>query len=193
VHDWLRDEKKGSWVFILDKVDNAGFLVDEAGSLAAIGPGSDGQASNREHADLRPLLLYLPYYDHGSILMTSRIRRKALKLVEKAGFIAVGPMNKKDAISVTGQAPIVKGVALNQDTGCGYWLHHQHEDPPAMHRQYEDPPKLLEVTRVSFNLSLPTIYVKVATRILQRISNKFSMWVRYFNSPPLTKFGYNAK
>ena len=28
VHDWLRDERKGKWVLILDNVDNAGFLLE---------------------------------------------------------------------------------------------------------------------------------------------------------------------
>jgi hypothetical protein len=60
VHNWLQDKRKEPWVLILDNVDNAGFLVDEAGSLAAIGPAGDGQASNRKHVDTRPLLLYLP-------------------------------------------------------------------------------------------------------------------------------------
>lgn len=27
VHDWLRDERKGKWVLILDNVDNADFLL----------------------------------------------------------------------------------------------------------------------------------------------------------------------
>jgi hypothetical protein len=79
-------------------VDNVGFLVDEAGSLAAIGSGSNEQASNRKHANLRPLLSYLPQCDHESILITSRSRSEASKFVEEADFIAVGPMDSEDAI-----------------------------------------------------------------------------------------------
>jgi hypothetical protein len=28
IHDWLRDEKKGKWLLILDNVDDARFLVE---------------------------------------------------------------------------------------------------------------------------------------------------------------------
>jgi hypothetical protein len=97
VHDWLWDKKKGSWVLILDNVDDAAFLVDDVGGLATTNAGSDGQASSREHADPRPLLAYLPQCDHGSILITSRSRSEASKLVEEADIIAVGPMDRKDA------------------------------------------------------------------------------------------------
>jgi hypothetical protein len=31
-HDWLRDERKGKWVLILDNIDDAGFLLEAQGA-----------------------------------------------------------------------------------------------------------------------------------------------------------------
>ena len=84
MHDWLRDESKGRWILILDNVDDARFLVD-------------AQPDNSENAS-KPLREYLPYSQNGSILITTRSREAALKLVEEYGIILAEPMDETHAI-----------------------------------------------------------------------------------------------
>ena len=83
VHDWLRGSK-GQWMLILDNVDDAKFLVDTQ-------PHDSGSAS-------KPLREYLPQSQNGSILITTRSREAALKLVEPCDVIAVDPMDEAHAL-----------------------------------------------------------------------------------------------
>jgi hypothetical protein len=73
VHDWLRDDRKGKWVLILDNVDDAGFLVE------AQSTGQDGQTNGIDSGNLRPLVAYLPQCQNGSILITTRSRERGAK------------------------------------------------------------------------------------------------------------------
>lgn len=59
VHEWLRNERKGSWVLILDNVDDASFLVK------AQSTGEDGHANSGEIEKVRPLVDYLPQCPNG--------------------------------------------------------------------------------------------------------------------------------
>ena len=94
MHDWLRDDRKREWVLILDNVDDAGFFVE------ARSTGRDGQTNGIDRRDLRPLSSYLPQCPNGSILMTTRSKNEALKLVEPRNIIAIGPMNRVDALAL---------------------------------------------------------------------------------------------
>jgi len=92
VHDWLRDERKGKWVLVLDNVDDAGFLLD-ARTLS-----QESQLSGSDGRNSQPLLAYLPQSQNGSILITTRNRSVALKLVEESDVIAVEPMDEEHAL-----------------------------------------------------------------------------------------------
>ncbi|KAF2098292.1 putative kinesin [Rhizodiscina lignyota] len=92
VHDWLR-EHKGKWLMILDNVDDAGFLIDSQ-------PVEQSQSSDSSRQVLRPLREYLPQSQNGSILITTRSRESALKLVEQNGIVMVDPMDKADAFEL---------------------------------------------------------------------------------------------
>jgi hypothetical protein len=81
VHDWLRDEKHGRWLLVLDNADDATVLSQ---------PVSDGQ----QH-----LLRYLPPSRHGSVLVTSRTEQAASRIVEKRDIIQIEPM--QDAVAQT--------------------------------------------------------------------------------------------
>ncbi|KAH9203201.1 putative kinesin [Leptodontidium sp. 2 PMI_412] len=94
VHDWLRDDKKGKWVLILDNVDDVGFLVE------ARRTGQDGQTIGIESGNPRPLVSYLPQCPHGSILITTRSEDVALNLVEKRDLITIDPMSSEDALKL---------------------------------------------------------------------------------------------
>ena len=94
VHDWLRDERKGKWVLILDNVDDAGFL------LKAPSAGRNEQTNGLEGKSSRPLVSYIPQCQNGSVLVTTRSRNVALQLVEQRDIIAVEPMDKRDALAL---------------------------------------------------------------------------------------------
>ncbi|KAH8591115.1 hypothetical protein B0O99DRAFT_579085 [Bisporella sp. PMI_857] len=94
VHDWLRDDRKGEWVLILDNVDDAGFLVEARNTNQA------EQINSIDIGYLKPLLSYLPQCPNGSILITTRSKITALKLVEQKNIIAIEPMSRADALSL---------------------------------------------------------------------------------------------
>lgn len=68
VHDWLRNEKNGRWLLVLDNADDA----------AVLSP-NDSNSSFRQH-----LSRYLPSSKHGSVLVTSRTRCAAAYIRERA-------------------------------------------------------------------------------------------------------------
>jgi tetratricopeptide (TPR) repeat protein len=94
VRDWLRNDRKREWVLILDNVDDASFLVE------AQSTGHDGQTNGIDSGNLQPLVSYLPQCPNGSILITTRSRNTALKLVEQRDTVAVGPMSTGDALTL---------------------------------------------------------------------------------------------
>ncbi|KAH8732075.1 hypothetical protein GQ44DRAFT_670901 [Phaeosphaeriaceae sp. PMI808] len=97
LHDWLCDKRR-NWVLILDNVDDAGFLLEAQSG----GGGSKGDSRGKgrkglDREDSRPLVSYLPQCQNGSILITTRVRNAALKLVEQHDIITVEPMSEADA------------------------------------------------------------------------------------------------
>ncbi|KAJ5967735.1 Tetratricopeptide-like helical [Penicillium viridicatum] len=84
VENWLRDEKIGKWVCILDNIDDDQLLAMR--SLA--------NASNK------PLLEYVPRSQNGSVIITSRSREVALKLVDHKGLVEVNPMERSEALEL---------------------------------------------------------------------------------------------
>ncbi|KAH9208737.1 P-loop containing nucleoside triphosphate hydrolase protein [Leptodontidium sp. 2 PMI_412] len=93
VHDWLSDDGR-KWVLILDNVDDAGFLV------TAQNTDQDGQTNSTGSVEVRPLVEYLPQCPNGSILITTRSKSAALKLVEQRNIIAVEPMDRADGLAL---------------------------------------------------------------------------------------------
>jgi hypothetical protein len=94
VCDWLRDDKRGKWVLILDNVDDAGFLVEARRS------GDNRQTGDIESGKLRPLVSCLPQCSHGSILVTTRSEDAALNLIEQRDIITIEPMGSQDALTL---------------------------------------------------------------------------------------------
>ncbi|KAH8722859.1 P-loop containing nucleoside triphosphate hydrolase protein [Phaeosphaeriaceae sp. PMI808] len=89
VHDWLQDEGKRRWFLILDNVDDAGFLLE------ARSAGRSGETGSSQ-----PLISYVPRRQNGSVLITTRSRNAALRLVEQRDIIPVEPMEKRDALTL---------------------------------------------------------------------------------------------
>ena len=94
VHDWLQSSKSGSWLMVLDNVDDAGFLL-EAPHISQAGSLSDSVGETPS-----PLVSYLPFCPHGSLLITSRRRAAALQLVEDSDIVDVEPMSQEDAVAL---------------------------------------------------------------------------------------------
>jgi len=89
VHDWLRDGKSGRWLLILDNVDNPDLLSEV---------GQRGQGTGVDSERRQPITAYLPQSQNGSILITSRSKDVALKLVEEKNIVAVQPMAPAHAL-----------------------------------------------------------------------------------------------
>lgn len=94
VHDWLRDGKSGQWLLVLDNVDDTYFLP-ESGSA-----GWGGQGTSIHDKTQQPISAYLPQSQNGSILVTSRSRSVALKLVEEKDIVEVLPMTSAQALAL---------------------------------------------------------------------------------------------
>ncbi|RAQ98612.1 TPR-like protein [Stemphylium lycopersici] len=85
VHDWLR-ECKQKWLLVLDNVDDARFLLDC--------PTASPKTSSE------PLCAYLPHCERGSVLVTTRNKEAARKLVEQRDIISVEPMDEAQALAL---------------------------------------------------------------------------------------------
>jgi tetratricopeptide (TPR) repeat protein len=96
VHDWLRNEKNGQWLLVLDNADDVGVLSpspSNSQSSPIDGYTGDGGASISTSGLQRHSSEYLPPSRHGSILVTSRTRRAAKQIVEDSEVILVEPMH----------------------------------------------------------------------------------------------------
>ncbi|KAH8589776.1 P-loop containing nucleoside triphosphate hydrolase protein [Bisporella sp. PMI_857] len=93
VHSYLHDKLMGQWQLILDNVDDAGFLF-----MAPKG-GHYPQSNGFGDRNSQPLLSFIPQCQNGSILITTRSRNAALKLVEENDIVKVDPM--EDSLALT--------------------------------------------------------------------------------------------
>ncbi|KAF2838466.1 putative kinesin [Patellaria atrata CBS 101060] len=87
VYNWLRSEKNGKWLLVLDNVDDAVFLSLQANN------GHKTQTGGGDRARQRHLLSYLPQSKNGAVLVTSWTRKAARELVEETDIITIEPMN----------------------------------------------------------------------------------------------------
>ncbi|KAK7972465.1 hypothetical protein PG988_006599 [Apiospora saccharicola] len=92
LYDWLRGEKSGRWILMLDNVDAADFLLHNPADHTEQRDGANSQS--------QPLVSYLPNCQHGSILVTTRNKHAALTLAEERDIIAVDPMHQVEAITL---------------------------------------------------------------------------------------------
>jgi hypothetical protein len=98
VHDWLCDCKQ-RWLLVLDNVDDARFLLDHL--------------VTNPNAAAKPLREYLPYCERGSILVTTRNKEAALKLVEQRDVVPVEPMDEAQALALFGKKLEAQGDNSN--------------------------------------------------------------------------------
>ncbi|KAF3007144.1 hypothetical protein E8E15_000324 [Penicillium rubens] len=93
VENWLRDEKKGRWICVLDNVDD-GFLR----SIPAA--RKDDRMEGSTNAPTKPLLDYIPRNPNGSTVITSRSREIALSMVNHKDLVEVKPMERSEALDL---------------------------------------------------------------------------------------------
>ena len=86
VHNWLRDEKSGRWLLILDNLDNPDLLR--------------GQETGVNSKRRQPITAYLLQNQNETILITSRNKDVALKLIEEKDIVLVQPMAPVHALSL---------------------------------------------------------------------------------------------
>ncbi|PSN58828.1 TPR-like protein [Corynespora cassiicola Philippines] len=86
VRDWLHDEKHGRWLLVLDNADDAAVLS---------APSSHDQPQQPQH-----LSRYLPPSKHGSVLVTSRTRHAASRLVEENDIVSIKAMDEAHALAL---------------------------------------------------------------------------------------------
>jgi tetratricopeptide (TPR) repeat protein len=92
VAKWLQDESKGTWLLVLDNLDDDSVLsTPQAAVSRARSTGNEGQFR-------RKLSAYLPQSQNGTILITTRTRSVAIKLVERRDIIPIDPMTDIDAL-----------------------------------------------------------------------------------------------
>ncbi|CAG8411003.1 unnamed protein product [Penicillium salamii] len=94
VENWLCDEKIGNWVCILDNVDDDQLIC----SVSVAGKGDP--ISGSTNASTKPLLQYVPRSQNGSVIITSRTREVALKMVHHSDLVEVKPMEKSEALEL---------------------------------------------------------------------------------------------
>lgn len=93
VHDWLRDERKGHWLLVVDNADDAGVLSARANNSQDSQTSSVANTDNSGSILHHHLSTYLPQSRHGSVLVTSRTRQAAIQVVEDSDIIPIEPMD----------------------------------------------------------------------------------------------------
>jgi tetratricopeptide (TPR) repeat protein len=81
---WLENENNGSWLIVLDNADDAGFLLEPP-----------PMASEAQHD--RQRIEYFPVSDHGSMIITTRSKDEALRLVFEDDIVSITPMSESEA------------------------------------------------------------------------------------------------
>ncbi|KAJ6035878.1 hypothetical protein N7540_000157 [Penicillium herquei] len=94
VENWLRDEKKGKWLCILDNADDPE-LLSSPWTVANI-----AYVKESTNAPMKPLLEYIPRSQSGSVIITSRSREVALKTVKYNDLIEIRPMEQFEALAL---------------------------------------------------------------------------------------------
>ena len=93
VYEGLRSEANGRWLMILDNADDETFLLGQVTD-----PPSQDHSMTSGTA---PLSRFIPQTPHGSVLVTSRNRLAAFKLVgNRHNVIEVNPMDEGDALEM---------------------------------------------------------------------------------------------
>ena len=91
VYQWLRNERNGRWLMVLDSADNIDVFYNT--QTMAKQTVSEGER--------KPLSAYLPQSSNGSIVVTTRDKHLAYRLTGSYdNIIDVGPMDQENALTL---------------------------------------------------------------------------------------------
>lgn len=97
---WLLDRKRQrKWLIVVDNADDAGVLLSPSNQVGVTGIQSHTQLDDLTERSLD----FLPYSEHGSILLTSRSREVALKIVHPDNVVDIDPMDQSHALALLRQ------------------------------------------------------------------------------------------
>ncbi|KAJ5397813.1 hypothetical protein N7509_005926 [Penicillium cosmopolitanum] len=97
VESWLQDRKRVKWLLILDNVDDDGFLHQPSTI------GQQGLQIGQTNTPTKPLLEYIPRSPSGSIIITSRNKEVASKIVHNEDVLEIEPMDRSEALKLLQQ------------------------------------------------------------------------------------------
>ncbi|THV63944.1 hypothetical protein D6D28_10273, partial [Aureobasidium pullulans] len=93
-HSWLQDQRNGTWLIVLDNADKASYLLQPS-TRNVVNTSDSGTNAGR-----RRLYEYLPTCPQGSVIVTTRNREMAAKLVDDADMVTVEPMGEQIALDL---------------------------------------------------------------------------------------------
>ena len=91
LRSWLRDGSKGRWLVVLDNADDATVLLDP--------PATSGEVRCVQRR-----IDCIPVCDHGSMLITTRSKREALRLVYESEAITAADERRRSRDAAREQA-----------------------------------------------------------------------------------------
>ena len=94
IHDWLRNKKSERWLLILDNLDNTDFIFE----IKDISQREQEIEVNNERR--QSITAYFFQSQNESILIISRSKDVALKLIEEKNIVAVQSMISIHALSL---------------------------------------------------------------------------------------------
>lgn len=83
IRKWLRDDKNGQWLVVLDDLEDAGLLLKPL--------------STNKRDEWKWRIDYFPVCSHGSVVITTRNIGAATRLVQDSEVVKVGPMDEVHA------------------------------------------------------------------------------------------------
>jgi hypothetical protein len=107
VSDWLSSDRSGTWLFILDNVDDASVLV-----TSTVDKNGVAASSQRRKPSSKLLASYIPQGKHGSVLVTSRFRQAEQSIVDDYRWLyKVDGLSAADAVRLLQQKLALDKIA----------------------------------------------------------------------------------
>jgi hypothetical protein len=98
VRNWLRNEKNGPWLLVLDNADDADVLSPRPSNSRRSQPNDHDNSSSS--ALQQRLSSYLPPCGHGSVLVTSRTKHAAMQIVDYSNIVPIDAMHSEAAYAL---------------------------------------------------------------------------------------------
>ena len=94
VSQWLQDDTNESWLLILDNADDANMFTYAMDTVPQPTQRKEGETSHL------PVLKFIPQTSNGSVLVTSRNRNAASRIVGNLNTVSVGLMSETESLKL---------------------------------------------------------------------------------------------